>query len=79
MSYNSHLPIPKEVLDVPGFQGLTLTVYGVVKATTREQEMQQGYHIAVDGKPTPRSELPAPERAAAEALLKEKFPEHAAI
>jgi hypothetical protein len=71
--------IPKEVLDIPGFAGLTLTVYGKVKASGRQEEMQQGYHVSVNGKPMPPAELPTDQKAAFRKLLEEKFPEHALL
>lgn len=76
---NQNAHIPKTVLDIPGFPGLTLTVYGKAKASGLQEKMQQGYHVSVNGKPTPPAELPADQKAAFRKLLEEKFPEHALI
>lgn len=76
---NSASHIPRTELDVPGFPRLKLTVYGHAKAATYSAGMEQGYFVAVDGKPTARAELPENQRLAVRALLEEKFPEHAAL
>lgn len=71
--------VDKAILDVPGFPGLTLTVYGKVKSQGYADDMAQGYHVSVNGKPTPPAELAPNQKAAFRKLLEEKFPEHALI
>jgi hypothetical protein len=75
---NHQSNIPRSVMDVPGCPGVTLTVYGNVKAAG-VYDTTQGYFVAVNGKPTSRAELPADQKMAVMALLEEKFPEHARI
>jgi hypothetical protein len=71
--------IPKVDLPVPGFEGLTVCVYGEAKARSLSEEMKQGYTVMKEGQAVARSELPEEQKAAVRALLLEKFPEHAAI
>lgn len=71
--------VPKTILEIAGFPELTLTVYGWVKASCIQDELDRGYHVSVDGKPTPPAELTAEQKAAYRKLLEEKFPEHARI
>lgn len=71
--------VPKVTVPVPGFAGLTLTVFGHIKAEGLAQAMAQGFYVAQDGKALSRAELPPKSRAAAEQLLISAYPEHAAI
>lgn len=79
MTHSNTRVVPRQVLDVPGCEGLTVTVYGLVKASTMQEELEQGYFVALDGQHVVRAELLDKEKSAIRALLKEKFPQHAVI
>jgi hypothetical protein len=68
---------PFQTVEVEPFPGLTLTIYGRVKAVTQPEKLQQGYYVAKGGIPIPRSELYRDERDAIEKILHERYPEHA--
>lgn len=59
--------------------GLTLHVYGLDKAVAYSDRQEQGYFVEKAGQPTARAELTQAERAAVQACLAERFPEHATL
>lgn len=70
---------PRVILPVPGHDNLTVCVYGVARAGGLREQMEQAFFVALDGKPTARAELDAPQKEAVFQLLSAKYPEHARV
>lgn len=66
-------------VDVPGFPGLAIRIYGEVKSATLTQAQEQGYYVTLSGATKARSELSDEQRTAVKAYLEANFPEHAKI
>ncbi len=73
--------VPMKVLRVPGSPDLSLTlvIYGLVKALTPQEAMEQGFYIHKGGEPTSYKNLPKADQKAVKKLLLEKFSEHAKL
>lgn len=67
------------VIEVPEHPELRLWIYGKVHASNLSEVMAQGYAVALNGVPTPRSELSDTQRKAVKAVLEKGYPEHAKI
>lgn len=64
---------------MPGHAHLMLRVYGPVKASSLTETLSQGFTVLRYGEATARRELEPSERASAEQLLKDQFPDHAKL
>lgn len=69
----------QQEVPVPGHAHLMLRVYGPVKASRLSETLSQGFTVLKHGEPTARRELEPAERASAEQLLKNQFPDHAKL
>lgn len=76
---NSKESVPCAVLEVPGCEGLSIKVYGLVKAANLQQKMEQAYYVELNGQKVVRAELLDREKRAINDLLKATYPEHVNI
>jgi hypothetical protein len=60
---------PRIVHDIPGFKGLTVTVYGNAESTP------EGYFVELDGQHTIRAELLDAEKQAIRAFICAHYPQ----
>lgn len=67
------------VHDISGHPGYALKVYGATKARNLTEEMQQGFTVLVQGRPTARAELPKEVQQEVQRILDADYPEHALI
>lgn len=71
--------IPRVETPIPGFDNLSICVYGQPTARNAQERMEQGFYVTLDGQKVARAELLDVEKTAIKEFVAKNYPEHATL